>query len=114
MTVVLHISDPHFGTEQAPVADALIRLSHAQRPELLIVSGDSTQQAQRSEFDAARQFNDQLHDPAEMVIAGNHDIPLLHLPARIFTPYARYRRVFGNALEPVFENTELLVIGVKT
>ena len=114
MKVVLHISDPHFGTEQAPVVEALARLALAQSPELLILSGDITQRARRSEFDAARKFVERLNAPARLVIPGNHDIPLFQLAARLFTPYGRYRRAFGADLEPVFENAELLVIGVNT
>lgn len=114
MKLALHISDPHFGTEQAPVVEALARLALAQSPELLILSGDITQRAKRNEFDAARKFVDRLNAPARLVIPGNHDIPLFHLAARLFTPYARYRRAFGADLEPVFESAELLVVGVNT
>ncbi len=114
MTVVLHISDPHFGTEQLPVVEALARLAQAQSPDLVILSGDITQRAKRSEFETARKFIDRLHVPARLVIPGNHDIPLFQLAARIFTPYARYRRAFGANLEPVFETAALLVIGVNT
>ncbi len=111
---ILHISDPHFGTEQLPVVEALVQFALAQSPELVILSGDITQRAQRSEFDAARKFMDRLGIPASLIIPGNHDIPLFHLVARLFTPYARYRRTFGTDLEPVFENAQLLVIGVNT
>ena len=114
MTVVLHMSDPHFGTEQVPVVEALARLAREQSPALVILSGDITQRAQRGEFDAARRFMDRLDPPASLVIPGNHDIPLFQLAARLFAPYGRYRRVFGDDLEPVFDDAGLLVIGVKT
>jgi 3',5'-cyclic AMP phosphodiesterase CpdA len=114
MTVVLHISDPHFGTEQLPVVEALVRLAQAQSPELVILSGDITQRARPREFEAARRFMDRLAAPARLVIPGNHDISLFNLLARLFAPYARYRRVFGAELEPVFESDRLLVIGVNT
>lgn len=111
---ILHISDPHFGTEQAQVVEALVRLAQAQTPELVILSGDITQRAQTSEFEAARKFMDRLGAPAHLAIPGNHDIPLFHLAARVFTPYARYCRAFGDDLAPVFESDQLLVIGVNT
>ena len=60
MRVVLHISDPHFGTERPQVVKALERLAHAQAPALVILSGDITQRAQRSEFTAAGAFMDRL------------------------------------------------------
>jgi 3',5'-cyclic AMP phosphodiesterase CpdA len=114
MTVVLHISDTHFGTEQPAVVEALVRLSHIQSPDLVILSGDITQRAQRSEFAAARTFMDRLNVPARLVIPGNHDIPLYDLFSRLFMPYARYSHAFGKELEPVYESADLLVIGVKT
>lgn len=114
MTVVLHISDPHFGTEVQPVVEALSRLAQEHRPGLVILSGDITQRAQQAEFDAAHRFIERLGAPARLVIPGNHDIPLFQIGARLFTPYGRYRRAFGDDLEPVFDDDALLVIGVKT
>lgn len=114
MTVVLHISDTHFGTEQPAVVEALVQLSQQQCPDLVILSGDITQRAQGKEFAAARRFMDRLQAPASLVIPGNHDIPLYDLFSRIFMPYARYSRAFGKELEPVYESADLLVIGVKT
>lgn len=114
MRVVLHISDPHFGTERPRVVKALERLAHAQAPSLVILSGDITQRARRVEFSAAGAFMDRLAVPSRLVIPGNHDIPLFDLASRLFRPYARYARIFGSELEPVHETSELLVIGVRT
>jgi 3',5'-cyclic AMP phosphodiesterase CpdA len=114
MSVVLHISDTHFGTEQPMVVEALVQLAQLQSPDLVILSGDITQRAQGSEFAAARRFMDRLNAPARLVIPGNHDIPLFDVFSRIFMPYARYSRAFGKELEPVYESADLLVIGVKT
>jgi 3',5'-cyclic AMP phosphodiesterase CpdA len=114
MSVVLHISDTHFGTEQPAVVEALVQLAHCQSPDLVIFSGDITQRAQRSEFAAARKFMDRLNAPASLVIPGNHDIPLFDVFSRVFMPYARYSSAFGKELEPVYESADLLVISVKT
>ena len=48
MSVLLHVSDPHFGTERLPVVEALARLSLEQQPDVLVVSGDITQRARRA------------------------------------------------------------------
>ena len=114
MRTVLHISDPHFGTERPQVVQALQRFARAQMPELLILSGDITQRARAVEFDAARTFVDALSIPARVVIAGNHDIPLFDVATRIFRPYSRYHRRFGNDLEPIHDAPGLLVIAVRT
>jgi predicted phosphodiesterase len=56
---------------------------------------------------------DQLKAPL-LAIAGNHDIPLFNLGARLFHPYANHCEVFGDALEPVHCSPDLLVLCVNT
>ncbi|RZL90785.1 MAG: metallophosphoesterase [Variovorax sp.] len=114
MTVLLQISDPHFGTEQAPVVQALEQLARALRPDLVVLSGDITQRATRAQFGAARAFVDRLNAPALLAIPGNHDIPLFALGTRLLNPYGRYREAFGSVLEPVFESVDCLAVGVNT
>lgn len=114
MTVLLQMSDPHFGTERAPALAALEALAREQRPDVLLLSGDITQRATRAQFAAARRFVDRLALPAVVAIPGNHDIPLFNLAARLLWPYARYARAFGQELEPRFENPEVLVLALNT
>lgn len=114
MTLLVQISDTHFGTESAPVVDALVRTVVALAPSLVVLSGDITQRARPAQFRAARDFVERLQAPATLVIPGNHDISLFNLAARLFNPYANHRRVFGHELEPSFESDALLVVSVKT
>jgi 3',5'-cyclic AMP phosphodiesterase CpdA len=113
MSVLLHISDTHFGTEQLTVMAALRDLAARQQPDLVVLSGDITQRARPAQFQAARAFVDQLGAPV-LAIPGNHDIPLLDLRERLTRPYARYAVAFGADLEPVITAPEWLVIGVNT
>ena len=114
MSVLLQISDPHFGTEQPPVMAALLRLAQTQRPEIAVWSGDITQRARRAQFAAARRFADEVQAPHRLAIPGNHDIPLFNVAARLLTPYANFRRAFGHDLEPCISTPRWLVIGVNT
>lgn len=113
MSVLLQLSDSHFGTEQALVVEALATLAKQQRPDLLVLSGDITQRATRSQFAQARAFTVRLGAPL-VAIPGNHDIPLFNLGQRLFHPYARYHEAFGNVLEPTHASRELLVQCVNT
>lgn len=113
MSRLLHISDTHFGTEQPQVVEALLALAALQRPDRVVLSGDITQRACRAQFRAAAGFVRRLERPL-LALPGNHDVPLLNLPARLFRPYAGYRRCFGRELEPEHETDDLLVIGVNT
>ena len=114
MTKLLQISDPHFGTVQPDVMEALVRMARAQQPDLLVLSGDITQRARVKEFSQARAFCDRLAIAHRLAIPGNHDIALFNLYQRFLTPYARYLQAFGPGLENVVSTPLLRVIGVKT
>jgi 3',5'-cyclic AMP phosphodiesterase CpdA len=60
VSVLLQISDPHFGTVIPAVEDALLRLSRQLAPDLLVLSGDITQRARPDQFAAARTFVEQM------------------------------------------------------
>lgn len=114
MSLLLHFSDTHFGTEQPAVVAALLALAAQRGPQALVFSGDITQRARPEEFAAARRFCDQLGDLPLLVLPGNHDIPLWNLAARAFDPYGAYRSAFDAGLEPVVETADLLLVGVNT
>lgn len=113
MSVLLHLSDSHFGTEQPPVMEALRRLVAESEPALLVLSGDLTQRARAGQFAAARAFVDSLQRPF-LAIPGNHDLPLFDIGSRLRDPYARYREAFGAELEPEWTSGHWLVLGVNT
>jgi 3',5'-cyclic AMP phosphodiesterase CpdA len=114
MGVLLQISDPHFGTEQPPVVDALLRLHRQVQPTLVVLSGDVTQRARRGQFAAAESFCRQLAPTPIVAIPGNHDIPLFNVAVRMLQPYANFQRVFGNEMEPRYCGEGLLVLCVNT
>ncbi len=114
MMVLLQVSDTHFGTEQRPVVEALVRLAQAERPALLVLSGDITQRATVAQFAAARAFVDRLGAARCVAIPGNHDIPIAHLLLRLCAPYRRFQRHFGPALEHEVDLPELLLLALKT
>lgn len=113
MSVLLQISDTHFGTEQPQVVEALVALSARQQPDLVVLSGDITQRARPAQFRAAKAFVERLGAPV-LAIPGNHDIALFDLWARLTRPYARYAKAFGTELEPVHASQDWLVVGVNT
>lgn len=114
MTTILHISDLHFGTEVPWAAQALVRLARAAPPDVLIVSGDITQRARRTQFDAAARFIGRLAAAQVLVIAGNHDIPLFNLPQRLLAPLRGHARAFGAELEPRLALPDVRIAGVHT
>lgn len=114
MSLVLHLSDTHFGVERGEVVLALLKLADEQRPDVAVLSGDVTQRGRREEFAAARRFIDALTARRKLVLPGNHDIPLFDLGRRLFAPYWNHRRAFGPELEPEHEDEQLLILGIRT
>lgn len=111
---LLQVSDPHFGTEQAPVADALAQLAHELAPDVLVLSGDITQRGRSAQFASARAYVETLGVSSRVAVPGNHDIPLFNPLLRVFRPYANYRRAFGPELEPSLAREDLILLTVNT
>lgn len=118
MAALLHLSDPHFGTERAPVVEALLHCVARQTIDVAVISGDITQRARRHQFDAARAFVERLraglNGAPVLVLPGNHDIPLYALQRRLLRPFAGFRRVFGPQLEACHEDDSLQLQLVNT
>ncbi len=113
MKTVAHLSDLHFGREVPAIADALVDELHAVRPALVVVSGDLTQRARRSQFRAARDFLARLPAP-RLTVPGNHDIPLYDAFRRFARPLNRFRRFIFDDPSPFYRDDEIAVAGVNT
>jgi 3',5'-cyclic AMP phosphodiesterase CpdA len=82
-------------------------------PDIIIISGDLTQRAFKREFREAHQFLASLPHP-QIIVPGNHDIPLYNLAARWLAPLRQYRRFITSDLEPFYADTEIAVLGINT
>src|SRR5690242_8777714 len=101
MRTILHLSDLHFGRTDPALIDPLLAAAREIAPDVVVVSGDLTQRARRAEFAAARAFLDALPSP-QIVIPGNHDVPLYDVFSRFFRRLDRYQRTITEDLEPFF------------
>lgn len=113
MRTLVHLSDLHFGRVDAQLIQPLTDLVNDIDPDLLVVSGDLTQRARSAQFKAARQFLDTLPTP-QIVVPGNHDIPLHNLVDRFLNPLEKYRRYISPDIEPSYIDDEIAVIGLNT
>ena len=107
------MSDLHFGRTDPSVVKALIAFVNEIKPDLVTVSGDLTQRARSWQFQEARAFLDALPKP-QIVIPGNHDVPLYNVLARFVSPLDKYRRYITDHLCPVYVDEEMAVVGVNT
>jgi len=111
--LLLHISDLHFGRVPEGMADALVAVSQEIAPDVVIVSCDLTQRAKIEEFEQARAFLDRLPLP-QIVIPGNHDVPLYNPYGRFVERLARFRRHITEDLAPAYVDAEIAVFGINT
>ena len=113
MRTLVHLSDLHFGRVDARVVEALVARVGRLGADAVVVSGDLTQRARAAEFRQARAFLDRLPRP-QIVVPGNHDVPLYRVWERFLSPLGKYRRFIDATLEPALVDAEMAVIGVNT
>ncbi len=113
MRTLIHLSDLHFGRIDQTLIQPLVDVIERIQPNLIAVSGDLTQRARREQFQAARAFLSALPFP-QIVVPGNHDVPLYNVSARFLHGLRRYRRYISADLEPFYADSEIVVLGLNT
>lgn len=113
MRTIVHLSDIHFGRVNPLMVKPLIRAVNEIAPDVVVVSGDLTQRATSRQFMEARDFLAQLPTP-QVVVPGNHDVPLYKVVDRFLTPLHKYRRYVSEDLEPFYLDEEIAILGINT
>jgi 3',5'-cyclic AMP phosphodiesterase CpdA len=113
MRTIVHVSDLHFGRVDAAVLDPLVATVRAVGPDLVAVSGDLTQRARRTQFRQARAFLDRLPRP-QIIIPGNHDVPLYDVWRRFTAPLDRFRHYITDDPTPFHCDQQIAVVGINT
>lgn len=113
MRTIVHLSDLHFGRVDDALLDPLRRRIEALEPHVVVISGDLTQRARPHEFREARRFLDTLPAP-QVVVPGNHDVPLYNVFQRFLTPLAKFRRYISADTQPSYRDDEIAVVGINT
>jgi 3',5'-cyclic AMP phosphodiesterase CpdA len=112
MLRLIHMTDIHFGAENTLAAAAAADYAHRGPFDLLVLSGDVTQDGRPIEFEAAARWFAALPGP-KLVTPGNHDMPQVH-PARLLDPFGRYEKRFGPAGSAWFDGPGLAVRAFNT
>src|SRR5690349_20939257 len=103
MRTIAHISDLHFDLVDPNVVEALAAELNQRAPSLLVVSGDFTQRARTGQYQQAARYLHRLPKP-QLVIPGNHDIPLFDVIRRFFFPLERYKKHITSELRPLYQD----------
>ncbi len=113
MRTIVHLSDLHFGRIDPTLIEPLVRAVNEIQPDVVAVSGDLTQRARSHQFREARAFLDRLPQP-QIVVPGNHDVPLYNVFSRLFVGLEKYRRYISSDLRPCYADQEMVVCGINT
>jgi 3',5'-cyclic AMP phosphodiesterase CpdA len=113
LRTIAHISDLHFGRVDCATLPALTAAITKAKPDVVAVSGDLTQRARSREFAAARRFLETLPTP-QIIVPGNHDIPLYNVFKRWLSPLRNYRRYISENLAPFYADEEIAILGINT
>jgi 3',5'-cyclic AMP phosphodiesterase CpdA len=79
-----------------------------------VASGDFTQRATRAQFLAARQYLDRLPSATQVLVPGNHDVPLYRVLERLLTPFARYRKYMSDSLDTVIRRPDAVIVALNS
>lgn len=113
MRTLVHLSDLHFGRIDHSIIEPLISTITELKPDVVVVSGDLTQRARSHQFKEARAFLDRLPSP-QIIVPGNHDVPLHNVFARFLQPLDKYKRYITDDLQPFHADEEVAILGINT
>jgi len=113
MRTIAHLSDLHFGRIDQAVLPVLAQTIREAQPDVIVVSGDLTQRARPGEFRDAREFLAGLPFP-QVIVPGNHDVPLYNVYMRAIHPLRRFRQFFAEQTAPFHADDEVSIVGVNT
>lgn len=112
---MMQISDLHFGPPLMPVvAEAALASCFRLAPDLLVVSGDLTQRARSEQFVAAREFLQRFPSIPQLIIPGNHDVPLYDMARRLSDPHRNYRKFINPELNTVLQVPGAVLVGLDS
>jgi 3',5'-cyclic AMP phosphodiesterase CpdA len=112
MPRILHMSDIHFGAENTLAVAGATDYARSHPFDLLVISGDLTQDGKPLEFEAAARWYNVLPGP-KMITPGNHDMPQIN-PERLWHPFGRYERRFGPPGSAWFDGAGMAVRAFNT
>ncbi|MCB1887794.1 MAG: metallophosphoesterase [Rhodocyclaceae bacterium] len=118
MRRLLHLSDPHFGTERPRVVEALVATVASIGFDVAVISGDLTQRALPGQFRRAARFVARLQALAPgapvLINPGNHDVPLFNPLRRVSDPFGPFCEAFGLAPESSYRDEALHLQVINT
>ena len=112
MIRLFHVSDIHFGAEDAAALAWFKKCVADERPDAIVMTGDLTMRARSSEFANASAWLESLATPMTVEV-GNHDLPYFNPLSRLVRPYRAYSKV-ERALERTLDLPGIAITPLRT
>ena len=114
MIKIIHISDLHFNTQRDGILEPLIQDINTEKADIIVVSGDLTQRARLSQFNAANDFLRKLENKKIICVPGNHDISLYNPLERFIIPFYKYNIFIRKNFLEYYVNDKMVIFGVNS
>jgi 3',5'-cyclic AMP phosphodiesterase CpdA len=113
MSLLIHLSDLHFGPSYVPhLGELVLKEIETLNPDVVVVSGDLTFRARDKEFLAARSFLDRIPKPY-LTIPGNHDQTLFNPLTRLVAPVKQYENGIRHSQDMSLEANSYFIVGLN-
>jgi 3',5'-cyclic AMP phosphodiesterase CpdA len=90
MTILVHISDLHFGDADHGRLACALQTINSISPDCVVMTGDLTQSGSQHEFEAASDWLKEIKAPI-VGCPGNHDAPVFNIASRLTDAFGRFK-----------------------
>ncbi len=98
----LHVSGPDFVRE---LGENVIREVNSISPEIVIITGDLTNDGYPHEYEMAKRYIDMIECKSKLIVPGNHDARNVG--------YENFEETFGTRF-PVLKQEDLIIVGIDS
>jgi 3',5'-cyclic AMP phosphodiesterase CpdA len=110
---LVHLTDLHFGCEDASALAATKKYIQERSPTAVIVTGDISKDGLEIELENACQWIRSLGVPA-MLTPGNHDVPYYEMWGRLAFPWTRFHKAARGIQTEAWHTPAFSIVPVNT
>lgn len=110
---IVQISDIHFGAATPRALSDLKNSLFSHDYDILICSGDITQNGYEDEFRHAAEYFKDFNCP-KVFVAGNHDMPQWEILKRFINQFTLYKKYISNNLESVSVFGNVVIVAINS
>lgn len=113
MLQIVHVTDPHFGCEDAAALKAVAAYVNETKPDVVICTGDLSKDGLQHELDNACAWLSDLSAPV-ILTPGNHDVPYYDMAGRLLYPWTRFERAAHGLRTQAWHAPQWSIVPINT